>query len=129
APARPVALVLDFPEPFPPEGARNHNRRLAGCLPRLLQGLVDLLQVVAIDDDRPAAEGLNSVTIDIRLPFVLSRSALAEAVDVEDGGEVRQSVVAGFVEPFPDRTFRQLAVAGESPDGIGQLVELAAGDG
>ena len=124
----PAVLVLDLAESLPLDGARDHDGRLAGRLARLLQGLVDLLHVVAIDDDGAATEGLDPVAIDIGLPFVLGRSPLAEPIDIEDGGEVREPVVAGFVEPFPDRPFRQLAIAGESPDVVGQLVELAAGE-
>src|SRR5437879_9334563 len=126
--AVPVLLVLDFTEALPLDRARDHDRRLGGRFPCLLQGLVDLFQVVAIDDDRPAAEGLNPVTIDIGLPFVFGWSPLAEAIDVENGGEVGEAVEAGLVQPLPDRAFGQLAIARKGPDVIREAVELATGE-
>ena len=125
----PAVFVLDLAEALALDGARDHDRGLAGGLARLLQCLIDLLQIVAIDHDGAASERLDPVPVMVGLPFVFGRAALAEPVDIEDGGEVRQPVVAGLVESLPDGALRQLAVAGKCPHVIGQLVQLAAGEG
>ena len=88
--------------------------------------VVDLVEVVAVDDDRPASEGLDAVLVDVEVPLVLGGPALAEAVDVEDGGEVREAVVTGLVERLPDGALGELAVAAEHPDVERQLVEVLA---
>src|SRR6267378_2245311 len=77
---------------------------------------------------KPLPLTVHAVTVDIGFPFVFGGSALAEPVDVEDGGEIREPVVARLVEALPDRSLSQLAIAGERPDMVGQLVELATGE-
>src|SRR5438093_2685095 len=126
--AMPAILVLDLSEALSLDGACDHHRRLSGSLPRLLQGLIDLLQVVAIDHDGAASERLDPVAIMVGLPFVFGWAPLAEPVDIEDRGEVREAVVAGLVEALPDGALRQLAVAGEGPYVIRQLIQFAAGE-
>src|SRR5438094_6308202 len=126
--AVPVLFVLDLAEALALDRARDHDGGLGGGLARLPQRLVDLLEVVTVDDNRTAATGLDPVAVDIGLPFVFGGSPLSEAIDVEDGGEIRKSVEAGLVEPFPDRSLGQLAIARQRPDMVGELVELATGE-
>ena len=124
----PAILVLDLAEAFALDGPGDHDGRLAGGLAGLAQRLVDLLHVVAVDDDGSAAKGLDPITVDIGFPFVFGWAALAKPVDVEDGGEIRELVIARLVEALPDRPFSQLAIAGQRPDVIRQLIELATGE-
>src|SRR5438270_2407819 len=84
----PVLFVLDLAETLAFDGAGDDDRRLAGSLASLLHRLVDLLRIVAIDDNSPTTEGLDSISIDLRLPLIFGRASLAQPVDVEDGGEV-----------------------------------------
>ena len=124
----PAVFVLDLAEAFALHRARDHDRRLASGLTRLRQRLVDLLQVVTIDHDGAATECLDPVAVVVGLPLVFGWAPLAQPVDVEDGREVRQRVVTRLVESLPDGALRQLAVAGQCPHVIGQLVQFAAGE-
>src|SRR5438132_13819700 len=123
----PAMFVFDFAETFPLDRPGDHHGGLTGRLPCLLQRLVDLVQVVAVDHDGAAAEGLDSIAVDVGLPLIFGWAPLAEAVDVEDRGEVRKAVEPGLVASLPDGTFGQLAVPGQGPDVKAELVELATG--
>src|SRR5439155_4050726 len=78
--------------------------------------IVDGDGVMAVDHDRVTAEGPDPRRVRLDVPFELRRPALSEAIDVEDRGEVRQTLVSGVVEALPDRSLGELAVSGERPD-------------
>ena len=63
----------------------------------------------------------------VEVPFELGRAALAQPVDVDNGGEVAELVVAGLVERLPDRAFRGLAVPAQHPGVVVEPVQVAAG--
>jgi len=90
------------------------------------QRRVDGREVVAVDDERPGAEGLDSGGVAVEVPFELGRPALAEPVHVDDGGEVAQAVVAGLVEGLPDRALG-VSLSRTAPRRGTQPVEAAAG--
>src|ERR1700731_2243066 len=100
--AVPAVLVLDLLESLALDGARDDDARPVAARPCGLERLVDLDQVVPVDDDRPASERLDAVAVDVEIPFVFGWSALAEPVDVEDRGEIREPVVTPLVERLPD---------------------------
>ena len=125
--AVPALLVLDLPHALALDRAGDDHGRPPERFAGLAQGAVDLLQVVAVDLDRPAAERLDPGPISVQVPLELGRPALTQPVDVEDRGQVRELVVGGLVQAFPDRAFGQLGVAAQHPDVVGQLVEVLAG--
>ena len=81
---------------------------------------------MTVDHRRPAAERFHPRLVGVGVPLQLGRSSLAEAVDIEDGGQVVQPVERGLVEGLPDRALGQFAVAAECPDMVGELVEVTA---
>src|SRR5216683_1002750 len=72
---------------------------------------VDRGDVMAVDDDRETAERLHAAPVGVERPAVFGLAALAEAVDVEDCGQVGQLVKAGLVKRLPDRALGELRVA------------------
>ncbi len=127
-PAVPALAVLHLGEPLSLEGAGQDHRGLA----RVAHGrerLVDLAEVVPVDGDGTAAERLNPFGICLQIPAQLGRAALAEAVHIDDRGQVVQPVVGGLVERLPHRALGHLAVTAQHPDAVGQLVEIPAGEG
>src|SRR5919109_2991246 len=111
----PVLLVLDLAEAFAFDGTGDDHGGLTSSLPGLFQCLVDLLQVMAVDDDSAATEGLHPIAIHVGLPLILRWTTLAEAVDIEDRGEVGQPVETRLIQPFPDRALGELTVARQGP--------------
>ena len=91
--------------------------------------LVDLAQVVPVDDDRVAAERLHPLGVRVQVPAQFGRAALAEAVHVDDRGEVAQVVVGGLVQRLPHRPLGRLDVSAQHPDPVRQLIEVPAGQG
>ena len=126
--AVPARLVLDRLDPLALDRARDDDRRFAGRRGRIAVGGVDLLDVVAVDLDRVPAEGTSALQIPLEVPAVHRLAALAEAVDVEDRGQVVQLVVPGVLERLPDRALGGLAVTAQHPDAVRQAVEVLAGD-
>src|SRR6266851_8918722 len=100
--AMPAVLVLDLREALALDRLGEDHGRLAGRREGVPVGAVDGGDVVAVDDYREAAERLHAAAIQVEVPAVLRLSTLAETVDVEDRGEVRELVVARLVEGFPD---------------------------
>src|SRR5207245_5526672 len=114
--AVPAVLVLDLREALALDRLGEDYGRLARRRERVAVGAVDGSHVVAVDDDREAAERLDPAAVGVHAPAVLGLAALPEAVDVEDRGEVRQPVETSLVEGLPDRAFGELGVAAQAPD-------------
>ena len=127
-PAVPALAVLDLGEPAALEGPGEDHRGLARAAHRR-ERLVDLPEVVPVDGDGTTAERLNPFGICVQIPAQLGRAALAEAVHVDDRGQVVQVVVGRLVERLPHRAFRHLAVAAQHPHPVRQLIEIPAGQG
>ena len=113
--------------PLPLIGPGQHHRGSVVAGPGLRQRLIDRHRVVTVDDERTTAEGLHPGSVAVQVPLQLRRPALAQAVDVDDGGEIAEPVVARLVEGLPDRAFGGLAVPAQDPDVIGKLVEVFPG--
>ena len=122
--AVPAVLVLDLGESLALDRLGDDHARLVGVGQGLAERAVDGRDVVAVDHDREAAEGLDPAPVGVEAPAVLGLAALAEPVDVPDGGQVAELVVAGLVHRFPDRTLGQLGVAAQNPDVERQLVQV-----
>ena len=124
----PVLLVLHLGEAAALERAGQDDRRLVPAgLPGLGQGPVDRGEVVPVDDERPGPERGHAAAVDVGVPFMLGRAALAEPVDVDDRDQVGQLVVRGLVQGLPDRALGYLAVPAQDPDPVRQLVQVLAG--
>ena len=125
-PAVPALAVLHLRKPLSLEGAGHDHGGLARAAHRR-QCLVDLAEVVPVDGDGTAAERLNPFGICLQIPAQLGRPALAEAVHVDDRGQVAQPVVGRLVQRLPHRPFRHLAVAAQHPHPVRQLIEIPPG--
>ena len=124
-PAVPALAVLDLVEAAALAGAGDDHRglvRLGGPGERA----VDLAQVVAVDGHGVAAERLGPLDVRLGVPAQFGRAALAEAVDVDDRGQVPQPVVGGLVQRLPDGALGGLAVPAQDPHPVRQLVEVLA---
>ena len=126
--AVPAVLVLDFGETLALDRPGDDHGRLFGVRQRLAVRPVDGAEVVAVDDDRVAAERLHAAAVGVEVPTELRLAALAEAVDVPDGGQVGRLVVRRLVECLPDRSLGELGVAAQDPHVERQLVEVLARD-
>ena len=124
----PAGLILDLRVALALQRSRDHRRRLAGRLLRLLVGAVDLVHVVPVDRDRVPAEGAEPLGVRVELPAVPRLAALAQPVDVDDRRQVVELLERRGVERLPHRAFGQLAVAADHPGAEGQPVELLAGE-
>jgi hypothetical protein len=85
-------------------------------------GVIDRLDVVAVDHDRLPAERADPLGVCIEVPLVPRRAALAQAVDVEDRGQVVEPLAAGVLERLPHRALGQFAVAAQHPHPVGQPI-------
>src|SRR5665647_2149584 len=119
--AVPAVLVFQFGHTLGFDGASQHDARAITVGTGLGQRLVDGGGVVAVDDQRAGAEGLHPGDVALQVPLQLGGSALSQAVDVNNGGEVAELVVAGLVQGFPDRALRGLAVPAQYPHVIGPV--------
>lgn len=90
---------------------------------------VDGLEVVAVDDQGAAAEGLDAAGVRLGVPLQFRRAALAEPVDVDDRHEVGQLTLAGLVEGLPDRALGHLAVAAQHPHPVRLVLQVASRGG
>ena len=106
--------------------ARDDHGRLAGRLARLGVGGVDRGVVVAVDRDRVPAERLGPLDVAVEVPADHRLARLAEAVDVDDRGQVVEPVEGGVLERLPHRALGHLGVAAQAPHAVGQAVELLA---
>ena len=123
-----AVLVLDRRHALPLLRAGDDDRRPAGCRDGLRIGLVDRLEVVAVDLDRVPAERLGARRVRVEIPAHHRLAALAEPVDVDDRGEVVEAVVRCVLERLPHRALRHLAVAAQHPHPGRQLLELLRGE-
>ena len=99
------------------------------ALGRVGERLVDLAEVVPVDDHGVAAERLDPLGVRVQVPAQLGRAALAQAVHVDDRGQVAQPVMGGLVQRLPDRPFGRLAVPAQHPHPVRQLIQVPAGQG
>lgn len=128
-PSVPVKATGDLGDPLSLDRPGQHHGGPVGFLADVAERLVDGGHVMAVDDDRPAAEGLHPTAVGVEVPPERRLSLLAQAVDVDDRRQVRQLVVGSFVEGLPHRALGQLAVTAQHPDPVGHLVEAPAGQG
>ena len=124
----PAFLVLEEGHASAFQRARDDRRRPLRAA-RASEGIVDLGEVVAVDDERVHPEGAHAGRVGVEIPSELRRATLPEPVDVEDRDEVRKALVAGVVESFPDRALRGLAVPTEDPHAIGRVERTLSGEG
>ena len=125
--AVPAVHVLQLGHALGLYGAGQDHTRLVRVGSGLGQCRVDSLEVVAVDDERPRAEGLDTVCVAVEVPPQFGWPALAEPVDVDDGGEIAKLVAASLFQRLPDRALRGLAVPTQHPGVVVQPVEVAAG--
>ena len=127
----PALLVLDLGEAAALDGpGQDHGRLVRRCRCGLGQGVVDRRR--GRGRRSRSARQPNASTrrrVGVEVPAELGRAALAEPVDVDDGGQVGQLVVRRLVERLPDRALGHLAVAAQHPHVVRQLVEVLAGQG
>ena len=121
-------LVLDRLHTLALHGARDDNRRLALGLDCLRVRAIHLVDVVAVDGDRVPSERLGTGDVLLDLPAHHRLAALAEAVHVEDRGQVVELVVRRVLERLPHRSLGELAVTAQHPHPIGEVVEVLPGD-
>src|SRR5215469_6971183 len=109
-PAMPALAVFDLGEPAALSGTgQDHGGTVR--VGHLAEGLVDLAEVVAVDDNSAAAEPLHALDVGFQVPAQLRRAALAETVHVNDRGQVAEPVVRRLVERLPHRALGHLAIA------------------
>jgi hypothetical protein len=96
----PAILVLDLGEALALHRFGEHDGRVTS-VPGRCQRLVDLGDVVSVDGDGGAAEGLGTPLVGGHVPFQLGGATLAEPVHVDDRGEVAELVVGGLVQRLP----------------------------
>jgi hypothetical protein len=113
------ALALD--------GTGHDGGRPAAGGDRLLVGLLDGGDVVAVDLDGVPAEGAQPLGVGAGVPAVAGLLGLAQAVHVEDGGEVVEVGEGRLLERLPHRPLGQLAVAGQHPHPVRQPVQVLSG--
>ena len=82
---------------------------------RVAVGVIDLSDVVTVDLRGAPAERLGPAPEHVSGPSVHRRTALPEAVEVEDRGDVARAVERDRLHRFPDRSLRHLGVAEEDP--------------
>ena len=122
--AVPAGLVLDRLDALALDRPGDHDRRLAGRARGLRVRAVHRLDVVPVDLDRLPAERVRAVAVDVEVPADHRLPALAQAVDVEDRGQVVELVMGGVLESLPHRAFGHFAVAREHPHARGEPVEV-----
>ena len=126
--AVPALAVFDFVEAAALAGAsQDHGGPVR--VGRAGQRLIDVGDVVPVNGDGVAAERFNPLGVRVDVPAEFGRAALAEAVHVDDRGQVGQPVIGRLVERLPHGPFGHLAVTAEHPDAVRQLVEIPAGQG
>jgi hypothetical protein len=81
---------------------------------------------VPVDLDGAPAEAAQPLGVGRRVPAVHRLAALAQTVDVEDGDQIVEVLVAGVLERLPHRAFGELGVAADDPDAVRDLVEVLA---
>ena len=81
-----------------------------------------------VDLERVPAERLGARDVPVEIPADHRLAALAEAVHVDDRGEVVELEVRGVLERLPHRPFGHLAVAAEHPHAVSDAVEVLARD-
>src|SRR5438309_1213376 len=88
---------------------------IIGGTARTCERVVDLREVMAIDNERIDPERSDARGVRVHVPLQLGRPALAEAIDVDDRGEIGEDLVSCVVERLPDRSLGGLAIAHEHP--------------
>ena len=122
-----AGLVLDGLDAAALQRARDDRGRPLADRLRLRVGALDLLDVVAVDRDRVPAEGAQAAHVGVEVPAEHGLARLAEAVDVEDRGQVVEALPGGVLDRLPHRALGHLAVAAQAPDAERQAVEPLAG--
>ena len=122
-----AGLVLDRLDALALLGLGDDRDRLADGVLGLGVGGLDRLDVVAVDRDRLPAERLDAADVAVEVPAEHRLARLAEAVDVDDRGDVVELLPAGVLEGLPHRALGHLGVAAQHPHAVGQLVQRAAG--
>ena len=123
----PAFAIFDLREPPALDGSREDHRRPLVRLGRLGKRIVERREIVPVDLEHARAKGVRAACVGAQIPAQFGRPALTEPVDVDDRNEVRQLIVARFVQRLPHRAFRHLAVAAQHPHSKRQAVEVLAG--
>ena len=110
----PALLVLEKRHAFAFDGASEDGCRALGTA-RTCGRVVDLREVMAIDNARIDPERSDARGVRVHVPLQLGRPALAEAIDIDDRGEIGEDLVSCVVERLPDRSLGGLAIAHEHP--------------
>lgn len=98
----PVFQVLDVGEVLAFERLGDEGGGLVFGASGHMESFDQLFDVVSINDNGVPAKGLETLLVDVHLVAEGSWLGLAKTVDVEDGTQVVQLVVAGEVDGFPD---------------------------
>ncbi|HEY7599857.1 MAG TPA: thiamine pyrophosphate-dependent enzyme, partial [Candidatus Limnocylindrales bacterium] len=122
-----AGLVLDRLHAAALQRARDDRGRPLADRLRLRVGALDLLDVVAVDGDRVPAERREPLDVGVEDPAEHRLARLAEAVDVDDRGQVVEPLPGGVLDRLPHRALGHLAVAAQAPDPVRQAVEPLAG--
>jgi len=88
--------------------------------------LAKLLDVVAVDNDGVEAKSVEPFAVDLHVVLERCRFRLAQSVDVEDGAQVVQLVVAGKMQGFPNRALGAFTIADQAVRLVGRLVKVLA---
>ena len=101
-PSRPATA----PEPSALLRAGDDGQRSGRVVTGRGEGVVDGQQVVAVDLHSAPAESPGPTGVHAGVTVGHRRTALSQAVDVDDDDEVAESVVGGVLEGLPDRALR-----------------------
>jgi hypothetical protein len=124
----PAVDALQLGDPVTLDGSGQDDGRFLRCACRG-ECVVDRDEVVSVDEVGGASEGPKPGLIPVQVPLQFGGAAHSEAVDVDDRGEVVQTVIGGASECLPHRTFCELAVAAQNPDVVVDVIQVEAGQG
>ncbi len=125
----PVLLVRDVGEVESLEGLHDESHRLALDGAGSGEGLHELLNIVAVDDDGMPTEGLSALLVGVKIVLQAGGLALAKTVDVKDGNQVVELVVRREGHGFPDATLRRLTVTNDAIHTVAGLVNVLSSVG
>src|SRR2546423_7415313 len=129
--AVPLRVVLHERHALALDGVRHHQRRRALRGLGLVERLVDLRHVVAVDLDHRPAERLPLGDDGLEIEHLADEVVELDLVVVDDDGEVVERMI-GMAEPgrrhgrFPHLALLDLAVAEDAVDARGRARELGA---
>ena len=123
--AVPAFFVLEEGDASALKGLGEDNQGL-GAQADGSEDLEDFLGIVPIDFLGAPAEGLEAFFVGVEVVAQGGRLALAETVDIHDGDEVVQLMMAGQGSGFPDRAFGAFPIAEQDVCAVVQAVQAGA---